>query len=444
MLSLWDVLYGAAAPVVVPLLLGGRLLRRRRFPQPLARLTGATAPDLWSSLPPPAGPVIWFHGVSVGEVTLLGRLIAALRALTTCCVPIVSTTTDTGLQTARRTLPAVTSFLFPLDFSWAMRRTLGRLRPDVVVLAEAELWPNLLQQCRWAGVPVALVNARMSDRSFRRYRAAGPLARRLLGQLALIAAQSDEFARRFVALGAPPQRVKVTGSIKFDGLESDRFNPRTQALRRLLRIADDELVWVAGSTSAPEEQIVLDVYRCLDLSERRVRLVLVPRHPERFDAVVELVHGVGLGCVRLSELRARRTEPNPKAVVVVDTLGELGDVWGLADVGFVGGSFARRGGQSMLEPAAYGVPTAYGPNVWNYREPAQALVQAGAARQVNSADELRDAVHDWLQRPEIRRRMGQAAKRFVARQQGAAARTARLLLELCGTCGSSTALRRSA
>ncbi len=443
MLTGWDLLYATALPVALPTMVLGRLRRRRPYRQLLGRLRGTTP---WSAVPPIATgrPRVWFHGVSMGEVVALSRVIEAFRGAGNYQL-CLSTTTETGFSTAAARLPDVPRFYFPLDFSWAVRRALDIVEPDLVILAESELWPNLLTCCRRRRIPVALINARMSDRSFRRYRLVKPVARRLLNSLTLIAAQTEEFAVRFRLLGADPSLVVVTGSIKYDGLETDRNNPRTQLLRRLFALRADELVWVAGSTSAPEEAMVLTVYQELRAAGYWLRLILVPRHPERFDEVVHMVEQRGLPCVRRSELSLPAAIcPRADAVIVVDTLGELAHVWGLADVGFVGGSFAPRGGQSMLEPAAYGVPTFFGPCVWNYRDAARALVEMGAARQVHSVAEMHQLMRTLLADAQLRSEMGARACRYIATHTGAVQRTVQRLIELLASRrGSAHDLPRS-
>jgi 3-deoxy-D-manno-octulosonic-acid transferase len=398
-----------------------RSVRTGRYRQGLAaKLFG-----LRHTLPPGA---VWFHGVSVGEVHLLRQVIAAFRRRRPDLLCVVSASTDTGLAEARRCFADLVVFPFPFDFSWAVRRTLRNLQPALVVLAESEVWPNFLLACGSFRVPVAVINGRMSPRSRRRWGRVAWLARWLFGRFDLFAAQTEEYAAAARSLGVAAGRVHVTGSVKFDGVSSDRDNPRTAELRRLLDIRPEDLVWIAGSTQTPEEQIVMDSYRRLREEFPTLRLILVPRQKDRFDEVAGL-----LGCSGLPFARRSLGGDLHRPVVLVDTIGELGAVWGLADVAFVGGSLdGKRGGQNMIEPAAYGAAVVFGPHVWNFADTARRLREVGGALQVQDAAELEAVVRRLLREVSERASMGKAARNFVLGQQGATERTVALLDGLLG------------
>lgn len=369
-------------------------------------------------------PCVWFHAVSVGEVLLLRPLVADLRRRRPGWDVVISTTTTTGLAVARRTFPDLVTFFAPLDFSWSAKRAVARVRPTILALVELELWPNLIREAKRAGAGVAIINGRLSARSHRGYRKIrtplGPTLRRLDS----VAAQSQEYADRFVDLGVPRPRVLVTGSVKYDGLEHDRDNPRTLALRRELGLSPADLVFVAGSTMEGEEAAALAAYRAARERHPRLRLVLVPRHRERFDEVAGWLVRQGEGVFRRSLGPAPKVKSEPPPVVLVDTLGELGAAWGLADVAFVGGSLAPgRGGQNMMEPAAYGVPVLFGPYTSNFRETVEQLLERGGARRVDDADGLAEALVEDLDDPETAAARGAAARAFVLAQHGASART---------------------
>lgn len=371
-------------------------------------------------------PCVWFHAVSVGEVLLLKAVLGELRRRRPGWDAVISTTTRTGLAVARRTYPDLVTFYAPLDFSWAVERAIARVRPTVLALVELELWPNLVWSAKRAGARVAIVNGRLSSRSHRGYRRIrrplGPTLRRIDA----VAAQNGEYASRFVDLGVPPARVRVTGSVKFDGLESDRGNPRTVALRRALGLAPSELIFVAGSTMEGEEAAALAAYRQARRSHPNLRLVLVPRHAERFDEVAAWLAARGEPVVRRSEAPAApgRRPGAPAPVVLVDTLGELAAVWGLADVAFVGGSLLPgRGGQNMIEPAAFGASVLFGTHTANFREVVEQLRECGGARVVGDAADLASALLEDLDDPEAAARRGSAARTYVLAQDGASGRT---------------------
>jgi 3-deoxy-D-manno-octulosonic-acid transferase len=398
-----------------------------------ALTTGKYRRGLWSKFTGSAAllagsprPTAWFHGVSVGEVHLLRQVVALFRRRHPGWECVISTSTDTGFDEARKRFPDLHVFWWPLDFSWAVRRALLRVRPGLVVLAEGEAWPNFVLAARAHGAPVAVVNGRMSPRSRRRYGLAAGLVRRLFARLDLVAAQTEDYAAAFRALGVAPSRAAVTGSVKYDGVETDRENPRTRELRRLLGVGPGDLVWVAGSTQAPEEELALGVYRRALAEHPNLRLILVPRQKERFAEVASLLRRAGVPCVRRSELPPGPLSGRP--VILVDTFGELSAVWGLADVAFVGGSLdGRRGGQNMIEPAAYGAAVVFGPHVWNFSDTAERLLHAGAAVQVLDGQDLDAAVRRLLREPAERARLGEAARQLVRAQQGATARTVDLL-----------------
>ena len=379
------------------------------------------------------GPTVWLHGVSVGEIHLLRGLVPALRHRHPNWRLVVSTTTDTGFDEARKIFADLPVIFWPFDFSWAVRRTFDAVKPDLVVLAESELWPNFLRIAKRRGVPVAVVNARMSPRSAARFLRLGPLVRPLFAGATVFAAQTDEYAEHYRRLIAP--RVVVTGSVKYDGAQTDRESPKTRELRRLFGIADDDLVWVAGSTQPPEESVCLDIAKRLREKHPKLRLLVVPRQKDRFDEVAELCERSGLSTAR----RSRLARPTDAAIVVVDTIGELGAVWGLADVAFVGGSLeGTRGGQNMIEPAAYGAAVTFGRCTWNFKDTVRNLLDRDAAIQVDDAAHLEQVTAMLLEDADLRSRLGAAARAFVRSQQGATERTLDVLDEVMAQRRSTT------
>lgn len=430
---LLNVLYLVAGLLLTPWLCWRALTTGRRGVGLLAKLLGRCDHPLLET--PPAGPVVWFHGVSVGEVHLLRNVVAQFRRRHPNWRCVVSATTPTGHAEARKQFPELPVLWWPFDFSWAVERALRRVRPDLIVLAEGELWPNFLRAARRRGARIALINARMSPRSAARYLKWRALARHLLTPVDWIGAQTFEYADCFRALGAAD--VTVTGSVKFDGVQTDRGNARTEALRRLLRLEAGTLVWIAGSTQEPEERICLEIYRRVRILQPRLRLIVVPRHPERFDTVARLLDATGVPFVRRSACVEGATLP-PDAVILGDTMGELGATWGLADVAYVGGSLdGRRGGQNMIEPAAYGAAVLFGPHTWNFRETVRQLLARSAAVEVADAATLEEAVRLVLADDDLRARLGAAARQFVRSQQGATATTLDQLERLFPVTASS-------
>jgi len=369
-------------------------------------------------------PCLWFHGVSVGEVLLLRPLIAEFGRLRPGWEIVVSTTTTTGLALARKTYPELVTFYAPLDFSWATRRAVGRIRPTILAMVELEIWPNLVRSAKAAGSRVAIVNGRLSARSHRGYRRIRAALRPTFRSLDGVAVQTEEYADRFADLGVPRHKIRVTGSVKFDGLESDRANPKTVELKRSLGLSATDIVFVAGSTMEGEEDAAVRAYREARRAHPSLRLVVVPRHAERFDAVAARIVAMGERVIRRSRGDAPTPPGEPPPVLLVDTIGELAAVWGLADVAFVGGSlFAGRGGQNMMEPAAFGAAVLFGPHTANFRDTVEQLLERDGARRVADAGDLARALRADLDDPEAAAARGAVARRFVLAQHGATSRT---------------------
>lgn len=428
-----NLIYVATLILLSPLL-AYRMVRSGKYRDGLWEKFSGDAPNRIGQ-----GPCLWFHAVSVGEVLLLRPLVREMARRRPGWEVVISTTTPTGLAVARRTFPELITFYAPFDFSWATRRAMGRIRPTVLALVELEVWPNLIRSAKRTGAKVAIINGRLSERSHRGYRRIrGPLAR-TLHRIDAVAAQDEDYARRFVDLGIPADRVSVTGSVKFDGLESDRDNPRTRGLRAELGLSAADLVFVAGSTMEGEEEAALAAYRAARKDHPRLRLILVPRHAERFDEVARRLEAEGETVVRRSEGPVPPAAGGKTPIVLIDSIGELGAVWGLADVAFVGGSLLPgRGGQNMMEPAAYGASVLFGPHTANFRETVAQLLSRDAARRVSSPQDLARRLREDLDAPEEAAARGAAGRRFVLAQHGASGRT---LQELDRLVEASRALK---
>ena len=365
----------------------------------------------------------WVHAVSVGEVQLLPDVVARLRRSDPETPVAISVSTDTGYDLARRHFGDAV-FFCPLDFTWAVRRTLDNLRCKELILVELELWPNLIAAASRRG-NVRVINARLSRRSFSGYRRLGRLLAATFGRIDAVACQDDPSGRRFEDLGVAPERISVTGSIKFDNAPRDRSAVPVMALVDWAGAASHR-TWVLGSSGPGEEAMVLAIYRRLVDEFSDLRLVIVPRHPPRFDGVASLINDAGLRCVRRSVCEGQTAWP-PENVVLVDRIGELRDWWGLATIATVGGTFGDRGGQNMIEPAGYGAAVSFGPDTRNFRVIADAMIKADAAVRVGDAGELERFVSRMLGDRDDADRMGRRAIALVDRHRGAIDRTMAVL-----------------
>jgi 3-deoxy-D-manno-octulosonic-acid transferase len=366
---------------------------------------------------------IWIHAVSVGEALTARALISDLRERYPNLRLFLSTTTLTGQQIAARLQDVDAVFFLPFDLPPFVNRTLRLVRPRLFVMMETEIWPNLLHACRRAHVKTMLVNGRISSRSYSRYRLVRPFFRRVLADVDRFCMQSDESARRIVDLGADPARVTVTGSLKFDSLES----PAAAAGRgegrvlRYFRIPAARPVFMAASTVKGEESPVLAAFAAVRRVHPSTLLIMAPRKPERFAEAEALARAEGLRVVRRKELAV---DAEPRAdVIILDTIGELAHLFQVATVVFMGGSLVDHGGHNILEPAVHGKPIVFGPHMTNFAEIAETFLRNQAAAQVNTPAELAGAVSRLVGDPVERARLGAAARALVEANRGAKRRT---------------------
>jgi 3-deoxy-D-manno-octulosonic-acid transferase len=385
---------------------------------------------------------IWIHAVSVGEVLTARALLPQLRERYPRLRIFLSTTTITGHQVARANVHDVDGvFYFPLDLPPIVRRTMSVVKPRLFVMMETELWPNLLRACRSAGVKTALVNGRISLRSFPRYRLARGFFRRVLADVDRFCMQSEESARRIVEIGAARERVTVTGSLKFDSLElpgpvvADRGRNR---VLRYFRVSPDRPVVIAASTLKGEEETVLEAFQRIRALWGNALLIIAPRKPERFDEVERLARKPGWRVARRSDL-AVDAEPRVD-VVILNTIGELAQLYQVATVVFVGGSLVDAGGHNILEPAVFGKPIVFGPHMHNFAEIARTFLENRGAIQVQADRELEDVLVELLSDPVKRAGLGAAARALVEANRGARARTLAVLTQLLPSDASGTVL----
>ncbi len=366
--------------------------------------------------------VVWLHGVSVGEVQLLKPLLEQLKHKNPQLCFVVSTTTQSGMDLAKKLFPSEFLIYFPFDFTWSVQRVMATLKPTLIVLGELELWPNLIQVATRRQIPIAVVNARLSRGSFRGYQRFYWLTRGMFSKLHLVAAQDATYAERFIACGVPAERVCVTGSTKFDNVTFDRHCTQVEQLRSLVGLDTSHIVWIVGSTQSPEEVVAAEAFLDLRDTYPNLRLLIVPRHPDRFEAVFRDLQNLGVHPIRRS-LLSGIVSAQDWQVLLVDTVGELRWWWGIADIAIVGGSFGSRGGQNMIEPAAFGVNVAFGPNTSNFRDICEILLQGGGAERIDGLDQILPWMHTQLDRPEQGKQRGEKAQELVKKHQGALART---------------------
>jgi 3-deoxy-D-manno-octulosonic-acid transferase len=373
---------------------------------------------------------IWVHAVSVGEVLAARPLISELRRRYPKLRLFLSTTTLTGQQLARRNVSDVdAAFYFPFDWTFTARRTLNLVRPRLFVMMETEIWPNLLRECRRRGIRTVLVNGRVSYRSFPRYQLIRPFFRRVLADVDRFCVQGDETARRLEDLGANPARIVVTGSVKFDALDALPTPGRgPERVLRFFRMSPGRPVLVAGSTLKGEEEAIIHAFNGLRRHGTNALLILAPRQPQRFAEVERLCRQEGLLTVRRSELPID-AEPRADAVVL-DTIGELAQLYQVATVVFVGGSLVPAGGHNILEPAVCGRPIVFGAHMENFAEIAAAFLANGAAVQVRSERELDETVVSLMDDPVRRARLGAAARALVDAHRGAKDKTLAVITSL--------------
>lgn len=392
-----------------------RMATTQRYREGLAARLGRV--PLWLRSQAAQRPVLWVHAVSVGEVLAASRLVGDLDRAFPAMQVLVSTTTRTGQALARQRFGANRVFYCPLDLPWAVRAYLTALQPRMLVLAETEFWPNLLSACFRRNIPVAVVNARISDRSWPRYRALRHLWRPILGQLSTALAQSETDAQRLIAIGVRAERVSVAGNLKFDV----RAAQESEATR-LFRAAGTGLRFiVAGSTLDGEEQALLAAWPRFIEADPQLALVLAPRHPERFNAVAALLEQSGVSWIRRSAWQPSQLISTGQ-IILLDTIGELASVYSLASVAFVGGSLVPAGGHNPLEPAQFGVPIVMGPHYANFRAITDDL-RAHDAIRIASKETLPQTLLDLLGNREASAALGARARQVFDAQSGATDRS---------------------
>ncbi len=360
-------------------------------------------------------PTVWVHAVSVGEVKAVDSLLGGLRRQFPQKKIVISTTTATGRTLALERSDLDRVIYFPLDFPSAVRRCLDRIQPDLIVVAETEIWPNFMRECDRRKIPVFMVNGRISDQSYKQYRLARRWLGRVLRQYRVLGMQSEMDADRIRSIGAPKDKVVVFGNLKYD------LRGSVRELESMFKatLSQSQPLIVAASTAGEEEPLVLEAYRRLRETQPRLKLLIAPRLPERFGEVERMLQSNGSTYVRRSTLTA---ETKPTDILLLDTIGELTSVFEYATLVFMGGTLVQRGGHNVLEPALFSKPVVFGPHMENFRDMARTFLDARAAIQVADVDGLVHHVRTLLDSPAAAAEMGRNARQLVENNRGATAR----------------------
>ncbi|MDD2679406.1 MAG: 3-deoxy-D-manno-octulosonic acid transferase [Candidatus Omnitrophica bacterium] len=405
MFILYDLIFLVFALVCLPVyLVKGKF--HRGF---LARL-GALPKDLFLERP------IWVHAVSVGEAKSIGGLLEELRKIYPAKKFVISTVTPTGNKIALSLKgPGDLVTYLPLDFSFIVRGVIKRVNPALFIIAETEIWPNLVTCLYKKGIPIVTVNARISDASFRGYSSVKLLIKSILNKISLFCSQTELDAERLKALGVASSKIKVTGNMKFDQLGVIQG----AGYREKLGLASDEKLFIAGSTHQGEEEIILDVYKSLLNNFPSLKLLIAPRHPQRAAGLLKIISGFGFNGFEISKLGSQRLFGAVNPVFILDSVGELANFYAAADVVFVGGSLVKKGGHNILEPASLGKPVIFGPYMFNFRDITDMFLKNNAAIMVKEGSGLLSSVTRLLKDNSLSSRLGANAGRVIAGNRGA-------------------------
>ncbi|MFA4917037.1 MAG: 3-deoxy-D-manno-octulosonic acid transferase [Syntrophales bacterium] len=425
MFALYNILLWIAALLAVPYYLA-KMILTGKYRKSLGQKFGFISPDLIFRMK--GKPRIWVHAVSVGEVTAAAPVIISLRELFPEACIVLSTSTETGQEMARRIVPIATSYIYyPLDIPYVVRKVISLVKPDIFIPTETELWPNFIRTCRKLDVRIVMINGRISPRSFRRYSMTRFFWKGILNDIEEIGVISEVDAQRVKLLGTPPSRIHVLGNAKYDSLAANVSPSMQSDIGRRLHITPGENVLVAGSTHEGEEKIVLWVYEQLLLTYPDFKLIIVVRHVERGQEVLALVKKMGFGdSILMTEIISGKEHLNER-VIVIDVIGELFKVYSLATVVFCGGSLVQKGGQNILEPAAWGKVIFYGPSMEDFSEEKALLEQTGAGITIHNGRELLKGILRLMSDTETLTQKGENGKKMVTANVGAAGRYAELI-----------------
>jgi len=425
MYSLYNCLLGIAALFAVPYF-ALRMLITNKYRKSLGQKIGFTPREVYKNMQ--GHPRIWVHAVSVGEVTAAAPIVASIRDDYPGACIIFSTGTETGQEMARAIIPQATAFIYyPLDIPWVVRKVIRQISPDIFVPVETELWPNFIRICRENSVKVVMVNGRISPRSYKNYAATGFFWKKVLQCVDEIGVISKTDGERLKALGMPPSRVHVMGNAKYDSLAAKASPLLFEETARKLNINSQDFVFVAGSTHEGEEEIVLSVYKSLLDKYADMKLIIVPRHIARGQTVLSLARQRGFDdSITMKEIMNGRQRSGER-VIIVDVIGELFKLYSLAMVVFCGGSLVPKGGQNILEPAAWGKVIFFGPSMDDFRDERELLEKSGAGITVKNAEQLLERILALMSNPEDIVNRGKEGRQVVVANMGAAKRYADLI-----------------
>lgn len=429
MYLLYDLIFLLAALLLIPYYLIRGLVRGRVRQGILERLAWY-APGKLDVLR--NRRVFWVHAVSVGETRAAIPLVKALKREYPDVALVLTNVTETGQEIAQGIKEVDLCLFLPVDFSWVIRRALKKIHPELILIVETEIWPNLVHRAKHRGIPVVLVNGRISDRSFPRYRKARCLLGPVLKHFSAFCMQSELDGYRIRAMGAVAEKIEVTRNLKFDMQARMPAVEEVRADRQTFGLAPDVAVWVAGSTHAGEEEVLLDLYRDLISEGRNLKLVLVPRHPVRCGAVCDQIRARALVPVLRSEVESLGRPLEPSEVLVVDTVGEMLRFYALSDLVFVGGSLVPTGGHNVLEASLMKKPVVFGPHVHNFKEISTLLLEAGGGICVEDAADLSAMIRRLLDEPAQARLMGEKGYGLLERNSGATAQVMKVIGRVLG------------
>ena len=426
---LLDILYLLGYIAISPMVIY-RVLRQGRYRSGWAQRFGKTTRRDANK------KCIWIHAVSVGEVNATRTIVEELEEKFGDCQILISSTTDTGFDRANALFgDRLGVFYFPLDFSWVMRRAFKNIQPTVCLLMELEVWPNFVKFANKLQVPVVVVNGRMSDKSFSRYKKIQPIVKKIFQKLSLVLAQTDEYAKRFEEIGIENEKIIVTGSLKYDTAQITDKVEGAYALAAQLGI-DNERLWVAGATGNDEEKLLLEVFGKLKQQDQfaDLRLVLVPRKPERFNEVAELIKQQGMGLIRYSQTKKNSSPPLDRQTVILgDTMGDLRKFYSLATIIFVGRSLVPMGGSDMAEAAALGKCTMLGPHAFNFKQTVDALLEGNGAIMAKDKHDLQKKIEKCLINPDFAREIARNGQDVIRKNQGATAKSIEQIAKFLNT-----------